>query len=93
MTEKRDVPNRMLAWLKRPKNLFELFATALLLFGSVFVLLYYITGPALGYFHSDCTDSLLWSRVMLETGEVLSEDFAYAAILLCRSRSLSVPHR
>lgn len=56
-------------------------ASGILLALSIFVLLYYITGPSLGYIHSDCTDSLLWSLATAETGDVLAEDFHYAALL------------
>ena len=41
----------------------------------------YIAGPSLYAIHSDCTDSLLWSQITLETGNVLDENFRYAAIL------------
>lgn len=48
---------------------------------SLGVILYYIIGPSEGYFHSDCTDSILWANAALESGTILSEDFYYAAIL------------
>ena len=41
----------------------------------------YIAGPSLYSIHSDCTDSLLWSQITLETGNILDENFRYAAIL------------
>ncbi|MBQ8344841.1 MAG: hypothetical protein IJY42_01080 [Clostridia bacterium] len=66
-------------------------ATVALLSGALWVLLYYITGPSLGYFHSDCSDSLLWSWAMVETGEILSDRFAYAAILPFGSPLWMVP--
>lgn len=48
---------------------------------SFFTVIYYITGPAEGYLHSDCTDSLLWSYATVETGEIIAQDFIYAALL------------
>ncbi len=63
----------------------------ILLLLSFFVLLYYITGPSLGYIHSDCTDSLLWSLASLESGSVLAEDFEYAALLPFGSSLWTVP--
>ncbi|MBO5415825.1 MAG: hypothetical protein J6A83_04270 [Clostridia bacterium] len=77
--------------IKSPSGVIEIILTAAFMLLSLWTLMYYITGPALGYFHSDCSDSLLWSRVMLESGEVLSEDFAYAAILPFGSPIWMVP--
>ena len=77
--------------LRSPDCIFEIITTAAFILLSLWTLIYYITGPALGYFHSDCSDSLLWSRAMLESGEILSEDFAYAAILPFGSPIWMVP--
>ncbi len=54
------------------------FALALAAIGSV---LYFIIGPARGYFHSDCADSIYWANASVESGLPLSRDFSYAAIL------------
>ena len=43
--------------------------------------IYFITGPAEGYFHADCTDTILWAQSMYESGEVFDESFNYAALL------------
>lgn len=43
--------------------------------------LYYVWGPAEGYFHSDCTDNLLWADVSVDTGKVFDETFKYAGML------------
>ncbi len=43
--------------------------------------LYYIWGPSHGYFHSDCTDNLLWADVSVDTGKVFDETFRYAGML------------
>jgi len=48
---------------------------------SFLTVLYYITGPAEGYLHSDCTDSLLWAYATVESGEIIAQDFIYAALL------------
>ena len=58
---------------------------------AVFILLYYITGPSIGYIHSDCTDSLLWALASEQTGAVLAEDFHYAALLPFGSPIWTVP--
>ena len=51
------------------------------LFLTVYALLRYITGPSLAFLHSDCTDSLLWAYATVETGEILTPEFHYAALL------------
>lgn len=77
--------------LGSPKNIAETAVTLLFTFASLWVLIYYITGPALGYFHSDCADSLLWSQAMIDSGKILTEDFSYAAILPFGSPFFMVP--
>ncbi len=42
---------------------------------------YYISGPAEGYFHADCSDSLYWANASLESGSVFDETYNYAALL------------
>ncbi len=91
-SEKEGSAGKIFAkFIKSPDGVFEIIATAAFMLLSLWTLLYYITGPALGYFHSDCSDSLLWSRVMVESGKILSEDFAYAAILPFGSPIWMVP--
>ncbi|MBO5845709.1 MAG: hypothetical protein J6Q77_03595 [Clostridia bacterium] len=82
MTEKKErAPRRIGLCALRGGRVFEWIASILFLGLGAFTLLYYISGPALGYLHSDCVDSLLWAQVSVESGELLSEDFVYAAIL------------
>ncbi len=61
------------------------------LLAAAATLLYYVFGPSLAYFHADCTDSLLWAQVTVETGELLSPDFRYAALLPFGSPLWMVP--
>ena len=77
--------------MKLRKITYELIASLLFLGLSVWTLVYYITGPALGYLHSDCVDSLFWAQASVESGEILSADFAYAAILPFGSQIWMVP--
>ncbi|MBQ8359898.1 MAG: hypothetical protein IJX37_08375 [Oscillospiraceae bacterium] len=72
-------------------NLIEWFPTVLFLVCALYVLIYYITGPSIAFLHADCTDSLLWSQAMLESGQILSEDFNYAALLPFGSPLWMVP--
>ena len=45
------------------------------------LILYYILGPAEGYFSSDCADSLLWAEATLRSGHLIARNFHYAALL------------
>ena len=70
---------------------FDLAISIFFLVVSVWSLVNYITGPALAYFHSDCADSLIWAQASIESGKVLSEDFAYAALLPFGSNLWMIP--
>ncbi|MBN1892570.1 MAG: hypothetical protein JW780_07300 [Clostridiales bacterium] len=61
---------------------------ALTAMGSI---VYYITGPARGFFHTDCTDSVYWAYASVESGLPISHDFVYAAILPFGSNLWFVP--
>ncbi len=63
-------------------------ALALLALGLA---LYYIYGPGEGYFHSDCTDSILWANASVEAGKTFDENFKYAALLPFSSGIWLVP--
>lgn len=53
----------------------------ILVLAAIGSILYFIVGPARGYFHSDCADSIYWADASVESGLPLSRDFSYAAIL------------
>ena len=38
-----------------------------LIFLSFALVIYYILGPAEGYFHSDCTDTILWAQATYDS--------------------------
>lgn len=67
--------------LKENRSALSEFFTLCILAAAIGILIHYISGPALAFFHADYSDSLLWAQITVETGEVLSEDFHYAAIL------------
>ncbi len=73
------------------KNTLSWGSTALLLTATVGILLYFVFGPSLGTLHADCTDSLLWAEATVQTGEVLTEEFSYAALLPFGSSVWMVP--
>ena len=64
--------------LKTKLPVFAAAAFAVLAFG---VVLYYILALSPAYFHSDCTDSLLWALASYESGDIFNPDFGYAAML------------
>lgn len=63
-----------------PKIILWFFGILTAVFG-VYTVLYYVIGPSQGYFHSDCTDSLFWALASYDSGEIVSPDYNYAAIL------------
>ena len=80
-------------WMRNSRNrkVIDWLMTAVFLLGALGVLTYYITGPSIAALHSDCTDSLLWSQAIVESGQILSEDFTYAALLPFGSPLWMVP--
>ena len=71
---------------------FAVFAMSLLFAAlSLMQVLYYTTGPAEGYFHSDCTDSLYWAEAAAESGTVFNPDYYYAALLPFSAQVWLVP--
>ena len=64
---------------------------ALLILTGFVCIIYYILGPARGYFHSDCVDTLYWAYTSVESGLPLNPDFGYAAILPFGSQIWLVP--
>ncbi len=75
----------------RHKRVWEGIAAGAVLAATLGILMYYIIGPSVSVFHADCTDSLLWSQIMVETGEILSKEFSYAALLPFGSPLWMVP--
>ncbi len=80
---RKTAPGAFLArtgrWIKRIRAEWLLCAALLAL--TLYVVLYYITGPSLNFLHSDSTDSLLWAWATVDSGQILAEDFHYAALL------------
>lgn len=48
---------------------------------SLTAAIYYILGPAEGYLHADCSDSLYWANASYESGNVFDPTYRYAALL------------
>jgi len=80
--------------VKNSQDAGRLFLFALSLIFSVMALwqvIYYATGPAEGYFHSDCTDSLYWAEAAVDGGSVFNPDYYYAALLPFSAQVWLVP--
>lgn len=48
---------------------------------SFSLVIYYICCPSVGFWHSDCTDSLYWANATVESGMIIADNYRYAAIL------------
>ena len=66
---------------RKKKNWLTLLAAVWALLPGLYLVLYYITGPAQGHMTSDCTDSLRWAQATFESGRLIAKDFSYSAIL------------
>jgi len=55
------------------------------------LVLYYIFFPGEGFYHADCTDTLLWANASYESGQWISADFSYAALLPMGGNLLMLP--
>ena len=63
------------------KDYLPLTLCALALLFALAICIDYIVGPAEGYFHSDCTDTILWAQATFDSGKIFNPDFNYAALL------------
>lgn len=52
---------------------------------------YYILFPGWGYFHSDCTDTILWAQASYDAGALFNPDFEYACLLPFGGQLLMLP--
>lgn len=65
----------------RMRRIGSIVLSALLLTLAAVTVIRFILGPSEGYYTSDCTDTLFWAWASYESGQLISTDFAYAAIL------------
>lgn len=52
---------------------------------------YYIIYPSGAFFHSDCTDTILWAQASYDGGTLFNPDFGYAAMLPFGGTMLMIP--
>ena len=62
------------------KKLIEYLAFATFLFSVLFTL-YMIIFVERGYYHADCTDSLMWAEASFDTKALVNPDFNYAGLM------------
>ncbi len=65
--------------------------TALFALGAISAVIYYIICPSAQFFHSDCTDTLLWAQASHDAGALFNPDFGYAAMLPFGGTMLMIP--
>lgn len=58
-----------------------LVASLIFFIASFATVIYYICCPSVGFWHSDCTDSLYWANATVESGMIIADNYRYAAIL------------
>lgn len=58
---------------------------------SFLLVLYYVVFIAKGYYHSDCTDTIMWAEASLDAKALMNQDFAYACLLPFGGQLLMLP--
>lgn len=68
---------------KETKHRISIGAVAGILLGLITfgIVLYYIVEVAKGYYHSDCTDTIMWAQAACDAGALVNEDFGYAGLM------------
>jgi hypothetical protein len=65
-----------------------------MLLGSGVILLfvlYYVIVVAKGYYHSDCTDTIMWAQAAWDAKALMNPDFKYACLLPFGGQLLMIP--
>ena len=65
--------------------------TALFAVGALATVIYYLIFPSAEFFHSDCTDTILWAQASYDGGALFNPDFGYAAMLPFGGTMLMIP--
>lgn len=58
---------------------------------AVLTVVYYIIWPSGAFFHSDCSDTILWAQASYDSGSLFNPDFGYAAMLPFGGTMLMIP--
>ena len=70
---------RTLLWNNRKK--LAVAAAAVFAAAALLCAVYYALLPSRGYFHSDCSDSILWAKAAIDDGSIISGNYNYSALL------------
>lgn len=65
--------------------------TAVFAFGALATVIYYIIYPSEGFFHADCSDTILWAQASYDGRALFNPDFGYAAMLPFGGTMLMIP--
>ncbi len=65
--------------------------TAVFAVGALATVIYYIVYPSEGFFHADCSDTILWAQASYDSGTLFNPDFGYAAMLPFGGTMLMIP--
>ncbi len=55
------------------------------------ILIWYIVCISKGFYHSDCTDTILWAETMIDGKTIMNPDFGYACLLPFGGNLLMLP--
>lgn len=48
---------------------------------SFYLIIFYVIFIAKGYYHADCTDTIMWAQASYDAGALMNPDFAYAGLM------------
>lgn len=60
-------------------------------FFAIGTVIYYIFGPSAAFFHSDCSDTILWAQASVDGKTIFNPDFGYAALLPFGGTTVMIP--
>ena len=86
-TKNNYAPPDLLRWKKR----LSVAASGLFALAALAAVFYYIVCPSQAYFHSDCTDTILWAKASVDAKALFNPDFCYAAMLPFGGVMLMIP--
>lgn len=55
------------------------------------IVLYYVIEIAKGYYHSDCTDTIMWAQAACDAGALTNKDFGYAGLMPLGGQLFMIP--
>lgn len=58
---------------------------------SFYIILFYVIFYAKGYYHSDCTDTIMWAQASYDAKALMNPDFAYAGLIPFGGQLIMLP--